>query len=110
MKFAEDTFKIPYWDKDVQEQKYKLLKDMDNWTLLNLPSATILGLPDKLANEYGISTHFLEGALKEFHIQTIGRGPLEDDHMREHPTQYLLAKTRHYSWPKGLGTLFPQYT
>ena len=105
LKFVKDTFKVAYWDKDAQKSKEELLKDMDNWKLLNLCPETVLDLPEKLGRDYGISTQFLESALKPFHIQTIGRGPLEDDHMKKNPTQYLLAKTRHYSWPKGLGTL-----
>lgn len=105
LKFVGDTFKVSYWDKHAKETKEKLLKDMDNWTLLNLWPKTILDLPDKLTSEYGISNQFLEDALKEFHIQTVGRGPLEDEHMIRNPTQYFVAKTRHYSWPKGLGTL-----
>lgn len=104
--FVKETFKVAYWDKEAKEFKEELLKDMDTWTLLNLCPKTVLDLPEKLARDYGISTQFLEGALKQFHIQTIGRDPLEDDHMKKHPTQYFLAKTRHYSWPKGLGTLF----
>lgn len=106
LKFVKETFKVAYWDKEAKEIKEELLKNMDTWTLLNLCPKTVLDLPEKLTRDYGISTHFLEVALKQFHIQTIGRGPLEDDHMKKYPTQYLLAKTRHYSWPKGLGALF----
>lgn len=106
LNFIGDSFKVSFWDKKDQKFKEELLRDMDTWTLLNLHPETVLDLPEKLNKDYGISNHFLEGALKKFHIQTIGRGPLEDAHMQKNPAQYFLAKTRHYSWPKGLGTLF----
>lgn len=102
LNFIGDSFKVSFWDKKDQKFKEELLRDMDTWTLLNLHPETVLDLPEKLNKDYGISNHFLEGALKKFHIQTIGRGPLEDAHMQKNPAQYFLAKTRHYSWPKGL--------
>ncbi|KAK6346656.1 hypothetical protein TWF696_006775 [Orbilia brochopaga] len=92
----------------------KPLIELQLWELLNLRPETVLDLPAKLNKEFGISSEFLAGALEEYNIQTVGRGPLEEyfaEHYHEpiKPMRYFAAKTRHYSWPKsaaiaGLGS------
>ncbi|KAF4984522.1 hypothetical protein FZEAL_318 [Fusarium zealandicum] len=79
----------------------KLFKELDGWELLNLRPDTVLDLPEELNKQFGITGRFLESALNEFNIQTIGRHALEKEFKIENPTKYLLSNTRHYSWPKG---------
>ncbi|KAL8997652.1 MAG: hypothetical protein Q9169_003132 [Polycauliona sp. 2 TL-2023] len=38
--------------------------------------------------------------MKEYGIQSVGLGPLERQYEIDQPIQYMLASTRHYSWPK----------
>lgn len=84
----------------------KLLKDLTTWELLNLRPETVLNLGEDLNTQYGISGDFLQAALDQFNIQTVGRGVLEEKFGIKKPMQYLLSKTRHYSWPKGMGMNF----
>lgn len=89
----------------------KLFKDLGNWELMNLRSEVILGMGDELYEKFGITSKFLEEALKPFTIQTTGKDVLERQFNITKPTKYFLAQTRHYSWPKGGGkfTSFPSY-
>jgi hypothetical protein len=96
-------FEVKSWaDKDKGEIP-KNFRSLDTWELLNLRPETVLDLPDTLREKFGITSDFLTKALKEFNIQTTGRGPLEQHFEIEQPIQYLIGKTRHYSWPKGAG-------
>ncbi|KAM0373546.1 hypothetical protein ACHAPY_009209 [Fusarium culmorum] len=79
-----------------------LFKDLQGWDLLNLRSEVILDLPDQLNKQFGITSKFLESALNEFNIQTIGREVLEREFKVKEPIKYFVSKTRHYSWPKGV--------
>ncbi|KAJ4254500.1 hypothetical protein NW762_010099 [Fusarium torreyae] len=78
-----------------------LFKDLKAWDLLNLRAEVILDLPNELNRQFGITSKFLESALNEFNIQTIGRAELEKRFGIEKPARYFVSKTRHYSWPKG---------
>jgi hypothetical protein len=98
LKFIAEKFKVQTCRGDE-----KLLRDMDVWELLNLRPEAILDIPERLHEEHGVSSEFLQDTLKEFNIQTVGRGPLEEFHHYDKDMQYFLAKTRHYSWPKGTG-------
>ncbi|KAF7179940.1 hypothetical protein CNMCM7691_008992 [Aspergillus felis] len=94
-------FKVNSWaDKDKGET-LKDFRSLNTWELLNLRPKTVLDLPDILRKRFGITSDFLTKALKEFNIQTTGREPLEQKFEIEQPIQYLIGKTRHYSWPKG---------
>lgn len=77
---------------------------MDTWELLNLQPETVLNLPEILYNKFGITSKFLETALNDYNIQTVGLKKLENDFKIEKPMQYFVGKTRHYSWPKGAGS------
>ncbi|CAG7558667.1 unnamed protein product [Fusarium equiseti] len=77
-------------------------KDLQGWDLLNLPSEVILDLPDQLNKQFGITSKFLESALNDYNIQTIGRELLEKEFNVANPIKYFVSKTRHYSWPKGV--------
>lgn len=80
------------------------------WQLLNLPSQTILAFPSRLAQEYGLSPKWLEAQLAPYLIQTRGKEELarryctrgDDGEILE--PEYLIASTKHYSWPKGACT------
>lgn len=101
----------------------KLFTDMTNWELLNLKSNDILDIPDRLYQGYGqstpfhphiylqlsslrslgVSNSFLSDVMKKFTIQSTGKDALEKIYMDGKPAQYMVANTRHYSWPKGAG-------
>ena len=83
----------------------KLIVDLSTWELLNLKPDTVLDLPDRLYGDYGISPSYLGNVMKKYTIQSTGKDVLEKDYGIEKPPQYMLASTRHYSWPKGGGTL-----
>lgn len=78
---------------------------METWDLLNLKPETVLDLPDQLYEKFGISSDYLKDALDKYNIQSTGLVPDETDQLYKNlkPMKYLVAKTRHYSWPKGLG-------
>ncbi|KAL8700488.1 MAG: hypothetical protein Q9224_000947 [Gallowayella concinna] len=78
----------------------KLFKDLSRWELLNLKVSTVLEIPERLSIEYGISSGFLQDTMKKYGIQSVGLGPLERQYEIDRPIQYMLASTRHYSWPK----------
>ncbi|KAI0427025.1 pyridoxal-dependent decarboxylase domain-containing protein [Xylaria sp. FL1042] len=78
----------------------KLFIELSTWELLNLRPSEILDLPDRLYQEHGISNAFLSGVMNKFTIQSTGKDVLEREFQTK-PCQYMLATTRHYSWPKG---------
>lgn len=71
--------------------------------MLNLKVPTILEIPQRLYNEYGISSKFLENVMQKYSVQSTGQGILEQQYGVEQPIQLMVAGTRHYSWPKGGG-------
>ncbi|KAI6764322.1 hypothetical protein HG530_008111 [Fusarium avenaceum] len=81
--------------------KQTLFKDLKGWDLLNLRSDVILDLPNELNKQFGITSKFLESALNDYNIQTIGKEVLEREFGVVEPIKYFVSKTRHYSWPKG---------
>ncbi|KAI0436642.1 pyridoxal-dependent decarboxylase domain-containing protein [Xylaria telfairii] len=78
----------------------KLFSELSTWELLNLRPSVILDLPDRLYQEHGISNEFLSGIMNKFTIQSTGKDILERE-FDVKTCQYMLATTRHYSWPKG---------
>ncbi|KAJ4139760.1 hypothetical protein NW768_001104 [Fusarium equiseti] len=99
LQFIGDRFYAPSCFHAPAKTKFK---DLQGWDLLNLPSEVILDLPDQLNNQFGITSKFLESALNEFNIQTIGRELFEKEFNVSNPIKYFVSKTRHYSWPKGV--------
>ncbi|KAL8946948.1 MAG: hypothetical protein Q9222_006720 [Ikaeria aurantiellina] len=79
----------------------KLFRELSKWELLNLKVPTVLEIPDRLSVEYGISSAFLQDVMGKYGIQSVGLGSLERQYDIDKPIQYMLASTRHYSWPKG---------
>lgn len=100
--FIADTFQVTTC---VGEEK--LFKDLGVWELLNLRSDEILGMGDALYRQFGVTSKFLEEALRPFTIQTTGKDVLEREFRIQKPIKYFLAQTRHYSWPKSGGTYLP---
>ncbi|KAL8918120.1 MAG: hypothetical protein Q9208_007562 [Pyrenodesmia sp. 3 TL-2023] len=96
LSFIADTFII-----ETCVGTKKLFKDLSKWELLNLKVLTVLEIPDRLSIEYGISSAFLQNVMKKYGIQSVGLGSLERQYEIEKPIQYMVASTRHYSWPKG---------
>ncbi|KAI1431521.1 pyridoxal-dependent decarboxylase domain-containing protein [Xylaria sp. CBS 124048] len=78
----------------------KLFVDLSTWEILNLKPSDVLDLPDRLCHEHGISNVFLSDVMNKFTVQSTGKDILERA-CEMKPCQYLLATTRHYSWPKG---------
>jgi len=78
-------------------------KELNVWELLNLRPEEILSIPDRLHKGFGISSNFLEQALRPYIVQSTGKDFYQDNYGIEQP-QYLVSSTRHYSWPKGAGT------
>ncbi|KAI0012591.1 pyridoxal-dependent decarboxylase domain-containing protein [Xylariaceae sp. FL0662B] len=81
--------------------EYKLFTNLSTRELLNMKPTDILDLPDRLYQEHGISNDFLSKVMHKFTIQSSGKDVLESEFRIAKPCQYMLANTRHYSWPKG---------
>ncbi|KAF5018638.1 hypothetical protein F66182_9388 [Fusarium sp. NRRL 66182] len=97
LQFIADRFFAP----SCHHSSRKLFKELDGWDLLNLRPDIVLDLPNELNKQFGITSKFLESALNEHNIQTIGRETLEREFGVKKPAKYFVSKTRHYSWPKG---------
>ncbi|KAL5521195.1 hypothetical protein ACEPAG_9118 [Sanghuangporus baumii] len=95
LNFIADSFKVELCDGST-----KLLKDCSAWEMLNLPVAVVLDIPDRLYNEYSITSKFLEDALYSHLVQTIGKDVLMQKwDIKLQPT-VVVPSTHHYSWPK----------
>ncbi|KAI1630536.1 pyridoxal-dependent decarboxylase domain protein [Biscogniauxia mediterranea] len=81
--------------------EYKLFTSLSTWELLNMHPTNILDIPDRLLQEHGISNDFLTKVMNNFTIQSTGKDTLEKEFNITKPCQYMIANTRHYSWPKG---------
>jgi len=99
LSFIADSFEV----ETCAPGPRKLFKDLQMWDLLNLKVSTVLEIPDRLYNEYSISSKFLENVMGKYTIQSTGKDTLERQYNIDKPIQYMLATTRHYSWPKGAG-------
>lgn len=100
LNFVADTFKV---HPCAEPQKEVIFSELSTWGLLNLRPEEILSIPNRLQEEYGITSAFLQDCLKPYIIQTISKDILEKEYGIEHPIQYLVSSTKHYSWPKGAG-------
>ncbi|KZT22906.1 PLP-dependent transferase [Neolentinus lepideus HHB14362 ss-1] len=78
----------------------KLFKNCSVWELLNLKPDTILGLPEQLTEQFGVSSEFLEQALTPYSVQTVGKDTYIQKYGLSQPA-YFISRTKHYSWPKG---------
>ncbi|KAL9099527.1 MAG: hypothetical protein Q9163_004987 [Psora crenata] len=92
--FIADTFKIqPCVGPE------KLLKELSTWEMLNLKSQAILDIPERLYSQYRISPRFLDSVMKKYGIQSTSKTTLEKE-FGVGEIKYLVANTKHYSWPK----------
>lgn len=98
LEFVRDKFDI-----ETCQGAQKLFWDLTTWELLNLKPHAVLDIPDRLFQELGISNDFLSGVMNEFTIQSTGKDVLEKEFGIDLPCQYMLATSRHYSWPKSGG-------
>jgi len=105
LSFIADNFKV-----ETCTGRMKLFTDLSTWELLNLKVSTVLEIPDRLYNEYSISSKFLEDVMRKYTIQSTGKDTLEHQFKVDKPIQYMLATTRHYSWPKGAGKFPPAWS
>ncbi|KAI9932016.1 hypothetical protein ASPWEDRAFT_68450 [Aspergillus wentii DTO 134E9] len=111
LKFIADKFEV-----ETLTDGKKKFASLKTWDLLNLKPKTVLDLPDLLFENYGISSDFLKDALEPYNIQSAGLMHKETDEENStpetkeidkfyrslKPMKFILSKTRHYSWPKGL--------
>lgn len=81
----------------------KLFTDCDVWELLNLEPTTVLDLAPRLTSDYGISSDYAQSVMADYIIQTVTKEKLDNQYGIEKKPQYLVASTKHYSWPKGAG-------
>lgn len=100
LKFISDTFEV-----QTCVGKTKLLKDLTSWELLNLRVATVLEIPERLQQEYDISSTYLESVMKKYIIQSISKDVLMDRWKIKSQPVIFVPSTKHYSWPKGAGEL-----
>ncbi|KAI1080419.1 pyridoxal phosphate-dependent transferase [Whalleya microplaca] len=101
-KYGEDLhFLSSSFYVETCQGEYELFARLSTWELLNMKPPDILDLPDRLYQEHGISNDFLSGVMNKFTIQSSGKDVLESEFGITKPCQFMLANTRHYSWPKG---------
>ncbi|KAI0381260.1 pyridoxal phosphate-dependent transferase [Hypomontagnella monticulosa] len=79
----------------------KPFNDLLTWELLNLEPSTVLDIPTRLGKEYSISPTFLQDALKDYSVQTVGPEYLEQYFGIKKSPKFFISTTKHYSWPKG---------
>jgi len=98
LSFIADTFKVETCMGDSG-----CLKDLSTWELLNLRVHTVLEIPGRLTEEYGITSTYLDGVMHDYIIQSVSKDDLERRWKIEKTPQLFVAATNHYSWPKGAG-------
>ncbi|RUP48982.1 pyridoxal phosphate-dependent transferase, partial [Jimgerdemannia flammicorona] len=98
LSYIADTFNV-----ELCTGQEKLFKDLSAWELLNLKPSTVLSIPQRLFDEYGISAEYLHSVTHAYSIHTVGKDTLEKQFDIVNPTQYLIGTTKHYSWPKAAG-------
>lgn len=97
--FIADSFMVPKCTGEMQ-----LLSKFETWDLLNIAPYDVLDIPDRLYAQYSMSPTFLQSALNDYLIQSIGK---DNDMFRErfgdvvNKMVYFTCLTKHYSWPKG---------
>lgn len=93
----------PRFDIELCTGEKKPFMECSTWELLNLKPSTVLNIPDRLADTYGISQTALAAAMHDYLIQTVGKDYLEKRFNIDKPAQFFVGTTKHYSWPKGAG-------
>ncbi|CAE6445316.1 unnamed protein product, partial [Rhizoctonia solani] len=93
--FIRDEFMI-----ELCTGETKLFSQASSWELMNLKPETVFDIPERLQNEYAISSGALSTALGPYLIQTCGKDVIENKFNLK-PSKYFVGTTKHYSWPKG---------
>ncbi|CAG8594035.1 11224_t:CDS:2 [Dentiscutata erythropus] len=96
LSFIDKSFTI-----ELANGSVKLFKDCTTWELLNFKPTTVLNIPERLYQKYGITSQFLQASLNDYTIQTVGKDYLEQKFGITKPSLYFASSTHHYSWPKG---------
>lgn len=106
LRFISEEFKVR-----TCEGRSKLLKEMSLWEMMNMRVKTVLDIPGLLREQFGITPEWLEEAMAEYNVQTVGKEAL-NRHFgvgEGMDGQFFVPSTKHYSWPKaaalvGLGS------
>lgn len=79
------------------------LKDLDDWTIVNLPIDTILSIPDDICDQCSLDIRTVSSAIAKYTVQNIGYTTLLKTYLPslDNVPIALCTATRHYSWPKG---------
>lgn len=101
LEWIASTFKVKLCTKEEKD----FIK-CDTWELLNLAVDDVLNLAPRLTDEYGLSSDFVQKVMGDYIIQTVSKDTLLSQYDIEQPPQYLIATTKHYSWPKGTGSCY----
>lgn len=106
LRFISEEFKVR-----TCEGRSKLLKEMSLWEMMNLRVKTVLDIPGLLHEQFGITPEWLEEAMAEYNVQTVGKEALNRQFGvgEGMDGQFFVPSTKHYSWPKaaalvGLGS------
>jgi glutamate/tyrosine decarboxylase-like PLP-dependent enzyme len=84
-----------------------VLKNLDSWTLLNLPIDEVLSIPEKLSSQYNLKIEDVSNAIAGYTVQNMGYHDILSKYLpdiTETPVS-ISSSTRHYSWPKGAAIL-----
>ncbi len=98
LSFLKDKFEVQLCDGN-----QKMFMDCTTWELLNLTPSTVLNIPTRLYDDFGVSQSALTAAMRDYTIQTMGKDALEKHFKIEESPHLFVGATKHYSWPKGAG-------
>ena len=101
--FIASTFRVPL----PKTGEDAFFSELDLWQLLNLPAKTILDMPDRLHEQFGITPAYLDEVLYDYLVQSRGKQAIETEWQMPDSPSYFISATKHYSWPKGAGTVHP---
>ncbi len=86
-----------------------VLKDLDDWTILNLPIDEVLRIPEKILqmDTEKLTETIVAKAINEYSVQNLGYLQIIKEflpNIKKGPVSFC-SSTRHYSWPKGAAIL-----
>jgi glutamate/tyrosine decarboxylase-like PLP-dependent enzyme len=84
-----------------------VLKNLDSWTLLNLPIDEVLSIPEKISSQYNLKMEDVSNAIAGYTVQNIGYHDILSKYLPDitKTPVSIASSTRHYSWPKGAAIL-----
>lgn len=81
------------------------LLDLTTWERLNLTADTVLGLPSRMVDDYGVPKSALD-TIRNYSLQTLGYQKFAGLYLHGIGEPAVLAPvTMHYSWPKAAALL-----